>query len=223
MHARRINRGRATRGGALIIVLLVVLVLTIVGLAVAYFTQLEDQTSGNIRLAKTAFYAAESGLRTGEKELDQANSEGVPVTELLQGTGTQISLPGGGAAGVPLEIRGDLYFKVVLRAAAGTSDVSTFSLYVRNNVEDPGNTAEDPGPPVVVRPIDTDRILNLISVGQVWSVAGVDGAGLPIPGRLLATKILEEQVRMGRPGESVAPQEGVNESGTNTGQLGENP
>ena len=33
---------------------------------------------------------------------------------------------------------------------------------------------------------------------------------------------LEEQIRLGRPGESVAPQEGVNESSTGTGQIGSN-
>jgi hypothetical protein len=216
MHARRIRRVRSTRGGALIIVLLVVLVLTIVGLGVAYFTQIEDQTSGNIRLAKTAFYAAESGLRSGEQEMTQANAEGVSGTELIHGTGTPISLPGGGLAAVPLDIRGDLFAKIVLRAAKGTSDVATYSLYVRNNVEDPGNAAV----PVAV---DTDRFINLIAVGQVWSSAGVDAGGLPIPGRLLATKILEEQIRLGTPGESTAPQRGANESGTNTGQIGATP
>ncbi len=216
MHARRIRNVRSTRGGALIIVLLVVLVLTIVGLGVAYFTQIEDQTSGNIRLAKTAFYAAESGLRTGEQEMTQANAEGISGTELIHGTGAPISLPGGGLAAIPLDIRGDLFEKIVLRAAKGTSDVATFSLYVRNNVEDPGNLA-------VPTTVDTDRFVNLIAVGQVWSSAGVDAAGLPIPGRLLAIKILEEQIRLGTPGESTAPQARSNQGGTSTGQIGVNP
>jgi hypothetical protein len=102
----------------------------------------------------------------------------------------------------------------MLTAAKGTTDIATYTLYVRNNAEDPGNT---------VSPVeDRDRIINLISVGQVWANAGVDGSGVPVLGRLLATKVLEEQIRLGRPGESVAPQEGVNESGTNTGQVGGN-
>ncbi len=213
MSARRVSRARSARGGALIIVLLVVLVLTIIGIGVSYFTQLEDQTSGNIRLAKSAFYAAESGLRTGEQRLTQANTAGIPGTELVTYTGgTPIGLPGGGRAGIPLYIRGAVFDKIVLRAAPGTSDVATFTLYVRNNVEDPGNAVN----PI----IDSDNTVNLISVGQVWTTAGTDAAGLPIPGRLLATKILEEQIRLGAPGESVAPQEGVNEGGTNTGQIG---
>lgn len=214
MNAGRIARSRSTRGGALITVLLVVLVLTIIGIGVAYFTQLEDQTSGNIRLAKTAFYAGESGLRTGEAELTQANATGTAGSDLLRTPGATIALPGGGAAGIPLVIDAKTYDRVVLRAAAGTSDVGTYTLYVRNNIEDPGNISSPP--------VDTDNILNLISVGQVWSVAGTSAAGLPIPGRLLATKILEEQIRLARPGESVAPQEGVNEGGTNTGLIGGN-
>jgi hypothetical protein len=194
-------------------VILVVLVLTIIGLGVAYFTQLEDQTSGNIRLSKTAFYAAETGLRAGERALTNANATAVPTTELISyAGGTPIPLPGGGSQGIPLYIRGLSFDRLVLRSAAGTSDVATYTLYVRNNLEDPGNAATPP--------VDRDNIVNLVSVGQVWSSAGVDAGGLQIPGRLLATKILEEQIRFGKPGESVAPQEGVNESGTNTGQIG---
>ncbi len=210
MRGRRITRTGAERGGALIIVLLVVLVLTIIGIAVSYFTQLEDQSSGNIRLAKTAFYAAETGLRTGEVELTQASELGTGVSDFFRTVGTNISLPGGGAPGIPLEYEGATFDQVLIRAATGTRDVSTFTLYVRNNVEDPGNSASPP--------LDTDNIVNLISVGQVWAS---DGAGArTVPARLLATKILEEQIRFGKPGESVAPQEGVNESGTNTGQIG---
>lgn len=207
---------RNARGGALLIALLVVLVLTIVGLGVAYFTQLEDQTSGNIRLSKTAFYAAESGLREGEQALTQADATGTSVTFLLSTAGPTYALPGGGAPGIPLEIDGNGYQRIVLRSAAGTSDVSTYSLFIRNN-------AEDPEDPALAGSEDTDRIVNLISVGQTWTTNGIGTDGLPIPGRLLATKILEEQIRLGRPGESVAPQEGVNEAGTGTGQIGRNP
>lgn len=213
MRGRRNRSGRSTRGGALIIALLVVLVLAIVGLGITYFTQLEDQTSGNIRLAKTAFYSAETGLRTGERALTIANGSGITAAALLKYTGEpSIPLPGGGFVGVPLFVNSVKYLQVILPAATGTTDVAVFSLYIRNNVEDPGNSAT----PIV----DSDRIINLISVGQVWTVASIGAGGLPVPGRLLATKILEEQIRLGTPGESVAPQEGVNESGTNTGQIG---
>lgn len=214
MRGRATTRSRSTRGGALLIVILVVLVLTIIGLGVAYFTQLEDQTSGNIRLSKTAFYAAETGLRAGERALTNANAVlAVPTTELISYTGgTPIPLPGGGSLGIPLFIRGLTFNRLVLRSAAGTNDVATFTLYVRNNLEDPGNS-ESP-------PVDRDNIINLVSVGQVWTSAGVDGGGLQIPGRLLATKILEEQIRVLAAGEEYSFQEGANQGGTNTGQLG---
>lgn len=217
MRPSRRGTFRKTRGGALLVSLLVVLVLTIVGLGVAYFTQLEDQTSGNIRLSKTAFYAAESGLRAGEQALARADNAGTSITFLLSTSGPTYPLPGGGAAGVPLQVSGVGFQQVVLRAAPGTTDVSTYSLFIRNNAEDPG----DPTLPGAL--VDTDRVVNLISVGQVWTVNGVGPGGLPIPGRLLATKVLEEQIRLGRPGESVAPQEGVNEAGTGTGQIGQGP
>ncbi|MBK9376313.1 MAG: hypothetical protein IPN03_21960 [Holophagales bacterium] len=191
------------------IVLLVVMVLTIVGLGVAYFTQLEDQTSGNIRLAKTAFYAAETGLRTGERALTNATTFAVSATELISMGGTLIALPGGGRQGIPLNIRGQLFDRLGLTAASGTNDVSFFSLYIRNNAEDPGNA--------VAPAVDRDNIINLISVGEVWT--GVDAGGRP-SGRLLATKILEEQIRLAAPGESFADQEGANQGGTNTGQIG---
>ncbi len=197
MRGRRISRSRSTRGSALIIALLVVLVLTIVGLGVAYFTQLEDQTSGNIRLAKTAFYAAETGLRTGEQALTNATTAlAVSATELISYTGgTPIGLPGGGRLGIPLNIRGTGYEKLGLTAAAGTTDVAFFTLYIRNNVEDPGN-ALSPA-------VDRDNIINLVSVGEVWS--GVDATGLPT-GRLLSTKILEEQIRLSAEGPRRRPE-----------------
>ena len=209
MRARRISKSRSTRGGALIIVLLVVLVLTIIGIGVAYFTQLEDQTSGNIRLAKTAFYAAETGLRTGERALTNAQALAATATELISMGGTPIDLPGGGRQGIPLNVRGQLFANRALTAATGTSDVAFFTLYIRNNVEDSGNN--------VVPAVDRDNIVNLVSVGQLWT--GVSAAGLPT-GRLLATKILEEQIRLAAPGESFADQEGSNQGGTNTGSIG---
>ncbi len=207
----RHDRFRSRRGAALLVVLLVVLVLSIVGLGVAYFTRLEDQTSGNIRLAKSAFYAAETGLRTGERALTNANALAVTVKELLDMGGTTFPLPGGGDAGIPLNVRGTTFDRIVLPQATGTTDVATFTLYIRNNIEDPGR--------VRVPPIDEDNILNLVAVGQLWTVASGSGP-TAVPGRLLATKILEEQIRLTAPGESFADQEGANQSGTNTGQIG---
>ena len=57
------------RGSALVSVILVLLVLTIVGVGIAYFTSMEDRLSGNTRIAKAAFYAADAGLRRAELAL----------------------------------------------------------------------------------------------------------------------------------------------------------
>ena len=59
------------RGSALVSVILVLLVLTIVGVGIAYFTSMEDRLSGNTRIAKAGFYAADAGLRRGEALLNK--------------------------------------------------------------------------------------------------------------------------------------------------------
>lgn len=211
MRTRRDRPARPARGAAYLIVLLVVLILTIVGLGVAYFSRVEDRTSGNIRLSKTAFYAAETGLRTGERALTNA-AAGSATTLLAYTGGTPLSVPGGSAQGIPLVVSG-VTFDQTLTPAAGTSgEVATFTLYVRNNVEDPGNRNTPP--------TDTDNIINLISVGQVWTSSGVDAFGVPVRQRLLSTKILEEQILFSAQGQGAPTQEGVNSSGTNTGQIG---
>ncbi|MRR12348.1 hypothetical protein EG835_07770 [bacterium] len=211
MRATKSNRQARRRGGALIMALLVVLVLTIVGLAVAYFTQLEDQSSGNIRLSKTAFYAAETGLRTGERALTTANAGGIFASDLLSYAGTvanpRVPLPGGGFEGVPLVVNNVPYRRVILPSAPGTSDVAVFSLYVRNNIEDRGNA--------VVPPTDDDDILNLIAIGQVFTSVAAVANGNPI-----ATKILEEQIVLATPGTEENAQEGQDQAGTGTGQTG---
>ena len=205
------NRQARRRGGALIMALLVVLVLTIVGLAVSYFTQLEDQSSGNIRLSKTAFYAAETGLRTGERALTTANSSGFSAADLLAEPGTvanpRVPLPGDGFEGVPLVVNDVPYRRIILPSAPGTSDVAVFSLYIRNNIEDRGNSA--------ATPTDEDDILNLIAIGQVFSSVAAVANGNPI-----ATKILEEQIVLATPGMELNAQEGQDQAGTGTGQLG---
>ena len=61
-----------SRGSALVSVILVLLVLTIVGVGIAYFTSMEDRLSGNTRITKAGFYAADAGLRRGEAILNKA-------------------------------------------------------------------------------------------------------------------------------------------------------
>src|ERR1035437_3774537 len=100
---------RQPRGSALVSVILVLLVLTIVGVGIAYFTSMEDRLSGNTRIAKAGFYAADAGLRRGEAllgefvNLDPAacTLQPSPLTQLLAANPLVFNVPGGGyAAGV---------------------------------------------------------------------------------------------------------------------------
>ena len=70
-HAPNETPRTGTRGSALVSVILVLLVLTIVGVGIAYFTSMEDRLSGNTRIAKAGFYAADAGLRRGEALLNE--------------------------------------------------------------------------------------------------------------------------------------------------------
>ena len=74
-------------------------------------------------------------------------------------------------------------------------DVVTYSLYLRNNVDDPQGTDT----------LDTDNIVNLVSVGTVQLAAGV-----------VVTKIVEEQLLLSSGGGATGAQKDVNAGGTNT-------
>ncbi|HEY5113302.1 MAG TPA: PilX N-terminal domain-containing pilus assembly protein, partial [Coriobacteriia bacterium] len=101
------------RGSALVSVILVLLVLTIVGVGIAYFTSMEDRLSGNTRIAKAGFYAADAGLRRGEALLTKFinlpldpcvplalrptwNSTVLSQLLALPSTESILSVPGGG-------------------------------------------------------------------------------------------------------------------------------
>ncbi|MGA9751858.1 MAG: PilX N-terminal domain-containing pilus assembly protein [Acidobacteriota bacterium] len=55
------------RGSALITVILVVLVLTMIGLAASLYMTMEDRVSQNDKLSQAAFHAAQAGLKAGEQ------------------------------------------------------------------------------------------------------------------------------------------------------------
>ncbi len=72
------------RGSALITVILVVLVLTMVGLASLFYMTTEERISSVARLEKAAFYAAEVGLRRAERSLtNQATQDSDIISTLL--------------------------------------------------------------------------------------------------------------------------------------------
>jgi hypothetical protein len=206
------------RGSALVSVILVLLVLTIVGVGIAYFTSMEDRLSGNTRIAKAGFYAADAGLRRGEAVLSKLVSLSpsvcgtTNVTQLLAArSGTDPIVPGGGYPALLLDLStlpaaavaclgtdAQAYANVSIPAPAGVSvaDRVTYSLYLRNNVDDASGTAT----------LDTDNIVNLVSIGTVQLATGV-----------VVTKIVEEQLNLGVTGAMASTQKGVNPAGTGSG------
>ena len=200
--------GSRRRGSALIIVLLVVLVLTIVGVGVAFFSSTEDRTSGNAKASRIGFYAAETGLRFAEFTVTDYASKGGSIPAILKGT--VYNPPGGGRPAYLLEIAGVKYENVVLGQELGDANLRPmYSLYVRNNQEDVLGGDND----------DKDRKINIIAVGQMALVdsAGnlvVDGSGNPTVG---ITKILEEQLDSNPQGAAAATQKGANAGGTGGG------
>jgi hypothetical protein len=205
------------RGSALVSVILVLLVLTIVGVGIAYFTSMEDRLSGNTRIAKAGFYAADAGLRRGEAllnkviGLDPTGCGGaVSLSQILAARSTPVlKVPGGGydaqalnlstlpaAAVACLGADARAYIDVPIPPpTAAVVDRVTYSLYVRNNVDDTSGTDT----------VDTDNIVNLVSVGTVQLATGV-----------LVTKIVEEQLLLSAGGGDTGGQKGINAGGTNT-------
>ena len=210
-------RTTRARGSALVSVILVLLVLTIVGVGIAYFTSMEDRLSGNTRIAKTAFYAADAGLRRAELALSdtaglKSTCAPISLTNILStGSTPAISVPGGGYSAIPLDLTtfnaaGCLpaadqikFLNIPIPVVSGTPvvDRALYSLYVRNNVDDAGGTATS----------DNDNIINVVSVGSVQLVAGT-----------VVTRILEEQVVLSIGGSFGSSQKGLNAGGTGTAQ-----
>lgn len=207
------------RGSALVSVILVLLVLTIVGVGIAYFTSMEDRLSGNTRIAKAAFYAADAGLRRGELALSDtaglvSTCAPITLTQILStGATPALNVPGGGYPAIPLDLTtfnqagcllpADqiqfLNIPIPVVAATPVVDRATYSIYVRNNVDDASGTATTDG----------DGIINLVSVGTVQLVAGTS-----------MTRILEEQVMLSVGGAFGSSQKGLNAGGTGAAQSG---
>ena len=207
------------RGSALVSVILVLLVLTIVGVGIAYFTSMEDRLSGNTRITKAGFYAADAGLRRAEFVLSGLSDltgtcAPVTLTNLLQtGSTPTLAVPGGGYTAIPLDLTGlstalcltplgiaqQKFYNVPVPVDAGTPvvDRATYSLYVRNNVDDPKGTAT----------VDDDGIINVVSVGTITLTAGTT-----------LTRILEEQLLLTTGGAFGSSQKNLNAGGTGTAQ-----
>ncbi len=189
------------------VVLLVILVLTVVGVGVAYFAQMEDTLTGNERLMRAAFYTAEAGLRKGESVIGALVSQNIGLGTILTCVTCvtpPLSPPGGGYQAVmlrttdPEDLTAQEFANVAVLLPGYVVDRGSYSLYVRNNPEDPIGPNDD-----------TDFVVNLISVGQVRGAGGH-----------IFTKILEEQVRTGNPGGELGGQKNVNAGSTNSAVKG---
>lgn len=217
------------RGVALITVILILLVLTVLGIAAALLMTQEDRTSARQELYKEALYVAEVGLRAGETTLGTVSSAGAtgmlqydpvatgalreiwrdsttdqlprhPACGPLQNwnstnLGTYFSPSGTGAPIVNVEVPVS-----VAGGSAATGRRAFYSLYVRNNPDDP-NMCAQVSPAVQ---LDQDQIVRLVSVG--W-VSNADG-------RPLAVKIVEEEFNFEGVSQNPSGQKQVNQGGT---------
>jgi hypothetical protein len=189
-------RTRHRRGAALISVLLVILVLTVVGLGVVYFMQVEDKLAGNDRTMKTSFYAAEAGLKAGEYWVAKGFTQAGNYLYLGQLVNTSnastswpsYSPPGGGNTAYPLVITNvsapSFQNTPVVQA---DSTQGTFTLYVRHDLF-----------------ADVATTVNLVSVGKG-------------PGGYL--RVLEEQLTIPNLSTSAQPSQGGGTPG-NAGSVG---
>jgi hypothetical protein len=214
------------RGSALVSVILVLLVLTIVGVGIAYFTSMEDRLSGNTRIAKAGFYAADAGLRRGEALLNKVINMPVdpcvplasrpawiagPLSQILAARtpATNLKVPGGGYDALVLDFS-------TFNSAAGCLGTDA-KAYADVSIPPPAavtvvdrvtyalylrnNVDDQQGTDTT----DTDSIVNLVSVGTVKLATG-----------LSITKIVEEQLLLSIGGKTVGGQDNQNAGGTNT-------
>lgn len=90
-HAPEIGR-QHERGAVLIIALIMLLAMTLIGVAGLSSTTMEERMAGNLRDVNTAFQAAEAALRAGEEYL-----EGATLPEFNGTNGRYQPAPGGTA------------------------------------------------------------------------------------------------------------------------------
>jgi Tfp pilus assembly protein PilX len=184
------------KGSALVIIILVVFVLTMVGIAGVLFMTMEDRLSGNDKLTKEALYVAEIGLRAGESVVKTKCASGSDgVTSMLTGSPTY-QPPG---AGYVAYSAGTAYQNVVV-ASPGSPDTVTYSIFVRNNIDDSvGSSATK----------DEDSRINIVALATV-----TDASGRGI------SKILEEQMFVGGAGGGERLEKGGNFGGTGGAGIG---
>lgn len=211
------------KGSALISVILVVLILTMVGVASLFFMTTEERISNVSKMEKAAFYSAEMGLREAERSIvDGYSASTTYITNALNTTQTTYNtfqVPGGGYNGVVLVDASILQHDDPalaitdpgsggitvpagemrgIRVDEGNGYVSTYSVYVRNNAEEDSAL------------VDTDVKINIVSVGLVVTPMGQ-----------VVRKVMEEQIFPGAGGGIGTGQKGINMGGTGSVGYGE--
>lgn len=205
-----LTRQRAERGVALVTVVLLLLVLTVLGVVATYLMTQEDRLSSRQELSKEAFYAAEAGLRHGERILaDVGMPSAQQITNWLQASSTE-ACP---ATNPPIPVHppasrdpanwttatlgtylrdGGLQLanrELPLAVPSGINPNRRvfYSLYIRNNPEDAGNLSTP------VTNVAPDLRVRLVSVGFVTDGTGVVGG----QANVLAVRMLEEEISWG--------------------------
>ncbi len=206
------------RGVAIITVVLILLLLTVLGLAASVMMTQEDSTSGRMDQQRAALYVAEAGLRRGEAVLRTVSYTNIALNQLINHVTTVATVaaqppvpqrpatnkdytltklgtylttaPGGG-----IELSNQT---LVSGATASTGGRQAFySVYVRNNPEDTSPT------------VNSDPIIRLLSVGWISQ-----------DGRPLAVKILEEEYNYSGVTQSPSAQKQTNQGGTGSALYG---
>ncbi len=185
-------RAAREKGSALITVILVVLVLTMIGLAASLYMTMEDRVSQNDKLSQAAFHAAQAGLKAGEQvfnsvtqsQLNQllnpntfknsANDEPQSLADLTTAAhlGTVLYSSGVVTGGIPL-------LNQPVGGGTLVGNQEQFSLFVRNDPNDwlNGETLY----------VDNNGAIVLVSRGVVLNANG----------GVAAVKILAEKIVFG--------------------------
>jgi Tfp pilus assembly protein PilX len=188
---------RNEKGSALIMVILVVVVLTMVGLAAAFYMNMEDRISQNDKLLQAALQAAQAGLKEGEQIVSRTVTNATINTALDPATHgnysgndlptAQTDLTTAQHLGVVLWDQNSSsaltpLYNVNVGGVSVASVSARYTLYLRNDPSD-YLPASDSGKYY----IDHNGRINLISRGSV----------IDAKGREIAVKILTEQIYFG--------------------------
>ena len=214
------TRASNQRGVVMVTVVLLLLVLTVLGMAAAIMMTGEDRSSSRSELAKEALYVAESGLRRGEVVLTNNVTYSnptlrslltyTPVADCQATTPTKPTPPTGagtwdvGHLGTYLRaggLNGAELSNVDVTATFGLpgNRRALYSVYVRNNEADLAGPTDN-----------TDAIIRLISVGWVATANG----------QPLVVKILEEEYNYGQQTMGISGQKQGDTGGTGSGLFG---